>query len=165
MNFELSPAAIAMAGGAVLLVGVVLYLLVRWRRHGGAPAARDGDLLGLEQPDRPRRVPARPVERAVQEPTQEPSVPPQDPEVARLHERAKRRARTVVREIMMYNEEKLEKGRKEGNITKYLGREIEMSRKLYQASIDLSDVDSARYFDESLLNILAGGDASLLKET
>ena len=64
----------------------------------------------------------------------------------------------------MYNEEKLEKGRREGNIAKYLGREIEISRKLYQASIDLSDTESARYFDESLLNILAGGDSSLLQE-
>lgn len=148
--------------GAPLAVLIGLYLLyVRRRVPSGAAKS---EMLGLESPKKSSKSPptSRPV--AVEAESDETGANLLDPEAAKLHERAKRRARTVVREIMMYNEEKLEKGRKEGNLIKHLGREIELSRKLYQASIELSDVDSARYFDESLLKILAGGDASLLEE-
>jgi hypothetical protein len=162
MFSEVSPTMMIVLVGAPLAVLIGLYLLFVRRKNPSRSSAPQ--MLGLEAPKK-AAVPARSNAPVVTEPAIE-QTPPEllDPESARLHERAKRRARTVVREIMMYNEEKLEKGRKEGNLMKYLGREIELSRKLYQASIELSDADSSRYFDESLLNILAGGDARLLEE-
>ena len=148
--------------GAPLAVLIALYLLFVRRRASSGPAK--SEMLGLEPPKKAGKTPpsSRPAVTEIE--SDESGANQLDPEAAKLHERAQRRARTVVREIMMYNEEKLEKGRKEGNLIKHLGREIEMSRKLYQASIELSDADSARYFDESLLKILAGGNASLLEE-
>lgn len=167
MESGLSPTVIAGGLGVLAVVAIAVFLVVGRRKDPAAGSGSSSELLRLEQPQSPRRVPARPAPAAPQQPLPQPPEPVsvvEDPELARVHERARRRARTVVREIMMYNEEKLEKGRKEGNVAKYLTREIEVSRKLYQASIDLSDAESARYFDESLLNILAAGDASLLKE-
>jgi hypothetical protein len=154
--------------GAVVLVAILALTLLLRRRRVPDEGGRSGDMLGLEMPE-PSRAPgpAVAVEPRLEPPAPVPAEPApalDDPDVVRVHEKARRRARTVVREIMMYNAEKLEQGRREGNIIKFLGREIEMSRKLYQASIDLSDTDSARYFDESLLSILANGDPNLLRE-
>jgi hypothetical protein len=162
MAVELSPTWIGLIIGGAVVAVIALYLLLARRSTPGL--GEDGELLRLEQPEKARRVPAAASSPEPAEMSAHAAPAVEKPELALLHERAKRRARTVVREIMMYNEEKLEKGLKEGNLVKYLGREIEVSRKLYQASIDLSDVESGRYFDESLLNILAGGDPSLLEE-
>ncbi len=64
----------------------------------------------------------------------------------------------------MYNQEKLERGRSEGNVLKYLVREIETSKKLFQASASISEEACEEYFEESVLQILANGDRQLLRE-
>lgn len=80
----------------------------------------------------------------------------------KLHEKAKRKARVIVREIEMYNKEKAKMGLKEGNLYKYLKEEIETGRKTYQNAVSKHIFETTKYYDESLLNILASGDKNIL---
>ena len=50
-------------------------------------------------------------------------------------EKAKRKARVIVREIQMYHKEKTEIGLKEGNLYKYLKDEILAGRRAYEQEV------------------------------
>lgn len=83
------------------------------------------------------------------------------PEEARREE-AKRLARLLITEIKLYNEEEVEEGRQSRDLTRRLGEEIERSRQIYDNRIEESIRSKADYFQEELVNILAGGDADAL---
>lgn len=84
------------------------------------------------------------------------------PDEVKLHEKAKRKARVIVREIEMYNREKTEMGLKAGNLYKFLKEEIDNGRKTYEQAVQDDISQNTNYFDESLVNILAKGDKNLL---
>jgi len=84
------------------------------------------------------------------------------PDDVKMHEKAKRKARVIVREIEMYNREKTEMGLKAGNLYKYLFDEIETGRKTYDKDVLESVRANTNYYDESLITILAKGDKDLL---
>ena len=77
-------------------------------------------------------------------------------------EEAKRLARLLITEIKLYNEEEVEEGRQSLDLTRRLGEEIERSRQIYDNRIEESIRSEADYFQEELVNILAGGDAEAL---
>ena len=83
------------------------------------------------------------------------------PEEAKQEE-AKRLARLLITEIKLYNEEEVEEGRKSLDLTRRLGEEIERSRQIYDNRIEESIRSEADYFQEELVNILAGGDSEAL---
>jgi hypothetical protein len=72
---------------------------------------------------------------------------------------ARRIARLLVAEIKLYNEAKIERGKRANDIYSQLETEINDARKMYDRRMrnNLTDKD---YFDEQIIELLADGDAS-----
>src|SRR5262245_31514825 len=98
----------------------------------------------------PRAAPAAPPARAL------------SPEDQKAHEEAKRFARLVVSEIKLYNETKVNEGRRNKDIYERLKEDIERGRQMYTDRVPGNVRESTNYFFEELVRILAGGDASAL---
>ena len=104
---------------------------------------------------RPQPAPARPAPPP-------PSAPSLSPEEQKAHEDARRFARLVVSEIKLYNEAKVNDGRRQRNIYEKLKEDIERGRQMYSDRVPPPIRDSSNYFYDELVRILAGGDAGAL---
>jgi hypothetical protein len=109
-------------------------------------------------------APARPVP-----PTSRPATPTGtgavkafSPDEQKAHEDAKRFARLVVSEIKLYNESKVNEGRRNKDIYERLKEDIERGRQMYADRVPAGVRDATNYFYEELVRILAGGDAGAL---
>ncbi|HVS02658.1 MAG TPA: hypothetical protein VMT16_07810 [Thermoanaerobaculia bacterium] len=87
---------------------------------------------------------------------------PRDEESSALHEEARRLARLLVSEIKLYNEEQVEEGRRQRDLYSRLQEDINRSRQMYEERIDPRVRDEVDYFQQEVVNILAGGDAAAL---
>jgi hypothetical protein len=83
-------------------------------------------------------------------------------EDAKKHDEAKRFARLLVSEIKLYNEAKVEVGRKNKDLYERLKEDIDRSRQMYDERIDESVRKSSNYFYDELVRILADGNAEVL---
>jgi hypothetical protein len=79
-----------------------------------------------------------------------------------LHEEARRLARLLVSEIKLYNEERVEEGRRNRDIYERLKEDIDHSREMYEARVEPRIVRTTDYFYQELVRILAAGDAKAL---
>lgn len=144
------PAALRMLGHAARLR---LELDLAWRRLR-VPSKPESPEAG-RPPEPPRPVPL-PAEAAALEPAE--PAPAADPGL----EGARRFARLVATEIRLYNEESVLLGRKHGDLATRLADPIEQGRATFARRFpDLGD-DGARILDDAYLQVLAGGDSSLL---
>lgn len=84
------------------------------------------------------------------------------PEESRRHDEARRFARLLVSEIKLYNENKVEEGRKNKNIYSLLKEDIDRSKQLYEERIAADIRAKSDYFKQALISILGGGDSSAL---
>jgi hypothetical protein len=84
------------------------------------------------------------------------------PEDQKSHEDAKRFARLVVSEIKLYNEAKVNEGRRNKDLYERLKEDIERGRQMYSDRVASSVRDVTNYFFDELVRILAGGDPSAL---
>lgn len=84
------------------------------------------------------------------------------PEESRRHDEARRFARLLVSEIKLYNENKVEEGKKNKNIYSLLKEDIDRSKQLYEERIAADIRAKSDYFKQALISILASGDASAL---
>ncbi|HVO10737.1 MAG TPA: hypothetical protein VMX54_08325 [Vicinamibacteria bacterium] len=84
------------------------------------------------------------------------------PEEQKAHDDAKRFARLVVSEIKLYNEAKVTEGRRTKDIYERLREDIERGRQMYRDRVPASVRNTTDYFQDELVRILAGGDASAL---
>ena len=75
---------------------------------------------------------------------------------------AQRFARLLISEIRLYDEEKLETARTEGNIYRELKPEIDRARKMYEQRFAFREGIARDYFHEELVSSLAGGDPTKL---
>ena len=75
---------------------------------------------------------------------------------------AKRYARLVVSEVKLYNESAVQEGRNRRDLLTRLGPEIDRARRLYEERVPASVPDRSAYFQQELIQTLAGGDPSLL---
>jgi hypothetical protein len=91
-----------------------------------------------------------------------PPTPSLSPEEQKSHDDAKRFARLVVSEIKLYNEAKVNEGRKNKDIYERLKEDIERGRHMYHERVAAPVRDSTNYFYDELVRILAGGDQSAL---
>jgi hypothetical protein len=91
-----------------------------------------------------------------------PPAPALPPEEQKAHDDAKRFARLVVSEIKLYNEAKVNEGRRNKDIYERLKEDIERGRQMYSDRVAPQLRDSTNYFYDELVRILAGGDASAL---
>jgi len=84
------------------------------------------------------------------------------PEQQKAHDDAKRFARLVVSEIKLYNEAKVNEGRRHKDIYERLKEDIERGRQMYGERVSPQVRESTNYFYDELVRILAGGDAGVL---
>lgn len=85
-----------------------------------------------------------------------------DQEMAAMHEEARRLARLLISEIKLYNEEKVEEGRRNNDLYERLEDDIDRSRRMYEERIDPRVREETDYFRQELVNTLAGGDQEAL---
>jgi hypothetical protein len=83
-------------------------------------------------------------------------------EAARKHDEARRFARLLVSEIKLYNEAKVEQGRKNKDLYERLKEDIDRSRQMYDERIPDEVRKQSNYFYDELVRILADGDSSSL---
>ena len=100
-----------------------------------------------------------PAKAAPPPPPAAPAIPPEE---QKAHDDAKRFARLVVSEIKLYNEAKVNEGRRNKDIYDRLKEDIERGRQMYNDRVPANVRDHANYFVDELVRILAGGDAGAL---
>jgi hypothetical protein len=83
-------------------------------------------------------------------------------EEKRLHNDARRFARLLVSEIKLYNEQKVQEGRSQGDIYERLREDIDRSRQMYDKRVSPPVAARYDYFHQELVNTLAEGDAAKL---
>lgn len=79
-----------------------------------------------------------------------------------LHNKARRFAKLLVEEIMLYNKVKVNEGKKNQDLYTRLREDIEKSRATYDKRYGETAVASAGYFNQELVRILADNDLSLM---
>ena len=70
------------------------------------------------------------------------------------HERAKRLARLIVGDIVLYNQDKIAEGIKNDTLLQVLEKELEVGRKYYEKNVDPAVAAQADYFNLALVDIL-----------
>jgi hypothetical protein len=83
-------------------------------------------------------------------------------EDAKRHDEARRFARLLVSEIKLYNESKVEQGRKNKDLYDRLKEDIDRSRQMYDERIAEDVRKTSNYFYDELVRILADGRAESL---
>jgi hypothetical protein len=153
-----------------------------------APAPQSASLSGILQSQaveapaaRPPEAPAAPppptpeveeVEEIEEEVKLAPPAPAETPAVdldglpeeeRRSHEEARRFARLLVSEIVLYNEKQAEEGRRNKDIYERLKEDIDRSLQMYEQRVSAKVRASSNYFYEELVRTLANGDVSAIK--
>ena len=88
------------------------------------------------------------------------AAPPSDD--TKKHDEARRFARLLVSEIKLYNESKVEQGRKNHDLYERLKEDIDRSRQMYDERISDDVRKVSNYFYDELVRILADGRAESL---
>jgi hypothetical protein len=83
-------------------------------------------------------------------------------EDTKKHDEARRFARLLVSEIKLYNESKVEQGRKNHDLYERLKDDIDRSRQMYDERISDDVRKVSNYFYDELVRILADGKAETL---
>lgn len=84
------------------------------------------------------------------------------PEEADLHKKARRFAKLLVEEIMLYNQAKVAEGKKNRDLYVRLREDIEKSRATYDKRYGEGSAGAVDYFNQELLRILADNNVSLM---
>lgn len=116
----------------------------------------------VEQPP-PPEVP-QPPEVEIQPPPKEvapePGLPPEaemSEEDKKWYERARRLAKALASDLVLYNKDKVEEGLREGTLANLLGSEIRRSWEYYCQQIPKHIVESTDFFKEQLNKIVGKG--------
>lgn len=83
-------------------------------------------------------------------------------EDSKKHDEARRFARLLVSEIKLYNESKVDQGRRNKDIYERLKEDIDRSRQMYDERVSDGIRKSSNYFYDELVRILADGDSEAL---
>ncbi len=120
-----------------------------------APAAGAPTSMGGDERPTTQYVPPAGVGRgaAFQQPQSED---------AKKHDEARRFARLLVSEIKLYNESKVEQGRKNRDLYERLKEDIDRSRQMYDERIADEVRKTSNYFYDELVRILADGNSEAL---
>ncbi|HVR38083.1 MAG TPA: hypothetical protein VMU84_03245 [Thermoanaerobaculia bacterium] len=146
---------------------------------GGAAAATPATTARLQSIEAPRPAPApapaaaAPAAGGAEERPSTQYIPPvgvrgsaatagEKSEEAKKHDEARRFARLLVSEIKLYNESKVDQGRKNHDLYERLKEDIDRSRQMYDERIAEDVRKTSNYFYDELVRILADGNAELL---
>jgi hypothetical protein len=138
---------------------------------GGGPATTTRVPMPVAEPPKPAPAPAAPP--AAEERASTQYIPPPGlarnaaagsnaNEDAKKHDEARRFARLLVSEIKLYNESKVEQGRKNRDLYERLKEDIDRSRQMYDERIADEVRKVSNYFYDELVRILADGKAESL---
>ena len=83
-------------------------------------------------------------------------------EETKKHDEARRFARLLVSEIKLYNESKVEQGRRNRDLYERLKEDIDRSRQMYDERIGEDVRKQSNYFYDELVRVLADGNAEIL---
>ncbi len=98
------------------------------------------------------------VEVPIKKPEEKESIPEGLSEAdKKWHERARRLAKVLASDLVLYHKDKVEKGLREGTLAQLLGNEIRRSWEYYCQQIPKHIVDSTNYFKEALNRIIGKG--------
>jgi hypothetical protein len=73
------------------------------------------------------------------------------------HERARRLARLIVGDIVLYNQEKINEGIRNDTLFQVLEKELEEGRKYYEKNVDPAVAAHTDYFNLAVVDILVKG--------
>jgi len=79
------------------------------------------------------------------------------PQMQKQHDKAKRLARVLVKDILLYHGDKVEEGLRNGNLIDMVGDEIKKSWQYYKSELPEDVLNSTNYFKDALNKILAKG--------
>jgi hypothetical protein len=77
-------------------------------------------------------------------------------------EEARRFARLVATDIRLYNEEAVVVGRRQRDLTRRLGEQLQRGREAFSQRFPDLGADGLKLLDDAYVQVLAGGDASLI---
>jgi hypothetical protein len=77
------------------------------------------------------------------------------------HERAKRLARLIISDIVLYNQEKVVEGIKNDTLFQILEDELMEGRKYYDKNVDQAVASQADYFNLAIVDVLVKGRANV----
>jgi molybdopterin converting factor small subunit len=81
----------------------------------------------------------------------------------KFHEEARRFARLLVSEIVLYNERQVDEGRRQKDLYERLREDIDRSRGMYEQRVNAKVRTVTNYFYQELVRTLANGDESAIK--
>jgi hypothetical protein len=81
------------------------------------------------------------------------------PPGGRSHDRARRLARVLVSDILVYNQEQRDRALREGTLPSALATEIDKAWDLYKSKVGPDLASATTYFKDALNDILADGAA------
>ena len=154
-----SPAALSLLCQAARLR---LELDLAWRRLKNAAAPS----VEVERAPAPEPAPApAPVSPPAPEPSTEiaPWTDTAEPQSDPRREEARRFARLVATDIRLYNEEAVVVGRREGDLSARLQEPIARGRETFVRRFPDLGPSGTKLLEEAFVQVLAGGDASLLR--
>ena len=73
------------------------------------------------------------------------------------HERARRLARLIVGDIVLYNQEKIVQGIKDDSLFQVLEDELAEGRRYYDKNVDPTVAGQTDYFNQAIVDILVKG--------
>ena len=76
-------------------------------------------------------------------------------------EKAKRQARIIVSDLILYNQEKIVEGIKNDSLFEVLEADLEVARKYYDRVVDPAIMQQADYFNLALVDLLVKGQGSV----
>jgi len=124
-------------------------------RPASAPAAAPPPLSGHDDRPSTQFVPPSGVQRGA-------AFGGGGTEESKKHDEARRFARLLVSEIKLYNEPKVDAGRKNRDLYERLKEDIDRSRQMYDERIAEDVRKSSNYFYDELVRVLADGNADAL---
>jgi hypothetical protein len=85
-----------------------------------------------------------------------------DPEEDESHQQARRFARLLISEILLYNPEEVQEGKLQHDLASRLREDLERSEHMYLQRVAPEVAQETDYFREEVIRTLAGGDPSVL---
>ena len=70
------------------------------------------------------------------------------------HEQAKRLARTILSDILLYNQAKVKEGIERDSLFDVLSEELAEGRKYYESMVDTALRQSTNFFNEAVIDVL-----------
>lgn len=124
------------------------------------PAPPEPQIPAPPEPEVPVTPPAQKPVTPEPEPVMKVVSPPaveMSEEDKKWHERAKRLAKALASDLVLYNQEKVEQGLRDGTLVQLLGSEIRRSWEYYCQQIPKHIIENSDYFKEQLNKIVGKG--------